>query len=404
MNKNRKHAQKGYDMKTRKILAFTLPAALAAAFAASSFGFAGYAMQIHPQTMEEAWAWQKDHYDISWYEDTNPVEYTVKSYDGYVLHVTLMHSLQPRPASSSASPAAGSSSAASTAVGSSAAGSSAAGSSASSLAAGSSAASSSASSPAVGSSSASSTAVGSSSASSTAVGSSAAGSSADSSPARQASCRYVICSHGYTDNRYGTLKYAKIYLDLGYNVISYDLRGHGKNEKTFCTYTVREAQDLNALIEDTYKRYGENIELGLHGESLGAATSVAVLGYTQRPDFVVADCGFADIENVLKGGLRAMNPVLTFMLKPASLAAKIKYGYSFSQMRPIDALKDNQVPVLFIHGEDDTFIPPENSERMSKATKGYTELHLIPGAVHAKSILTEPDQYREYVTDFLRKL
>ena len=41
--------------------------------------------------------------------------------------------------------------------------------------------------------------------------------------------RYVILTHGYTDNRYGTLKYMKIYLDLGFNCICYDLRGHGEN-------------------------------------------------------------------------------------------------------------------------------------------------------------------------------
>lgn len=314
-------------MKAGKVLKILVPAALAGAFVCSSVKFADYAVSIKPQTLEEAWNWQKDHYDVSWYEDTDPEEYTVRSYDGYELHAVLMHAPKKGAAPS---------------------------------------------------------------------GNASAG-------------RYVICSHGYTDNRYGTLKYAKIYLDLGYNVIAYDLRGHGKNEKTFCTYTVREAQDLFALIRDTFDRCGDDITLGLHGESLGAATSVAVLKYTrglpsQKISFVVADCGFADIINVLKGGLKAMNPALVPMVYPASLAAKIKYGYSFTSMRPIDSLKGNQVPICFIHGEDDTFIDPDNSERMSKTTAGYSEVHLIPGAAHAKSVLTEPEMYKGYVADFLTKL
>ena len=46
--------------------------------------------------------------------------------------------------------------------------------------------------------------------------------------------RYVIISHGYTDNRIGSLKYAREYLTLGFDVILYDLRGHGLNAPTFC--------------------------------------------------------------------------------------------------------------------------------------------------------------------------
>lgn len=312
-------------MKSTITLNILIPAAVAGAVSVPAFGFADYAVSIKPQTLEEAWNWQKNHYDVSWYKDTDPVEYTIDSYDGYQLHVVRMH--VPGLAESSISRQAGEGS--------------------------------------------------------------------------QTGRKFVICTHGYTDNRYGTLKYAKIFLDMGYDVIAYDLRGHGKNKKTFCTYSIREAKDLNCLIEDTYARYGEDITLGLHGESLGAATSIAVLKYTQKPAFVVADCGFAEIVNVLKGGLKNMNPALVPMVYPASLASRIKYGYSFTDMRPIDSLKDNHVPVLFIHGADDTFIDPQNSKHMAEATAGYSELHLVPGAVHAKSILTQPEAYREYVRNFL---
>jgi hypothetical protein len=58
---------------------------------------------------------------------------------------------------------------------------------------------------------------------------------------------------------------------------------------------------------------------------------------------------------------------------------------------------------LFIHGAEDNFILPENSEKMSKATKGYSELYLIPGAAHAMSVLTDPEQYKKYVVDFIAR-
>lgn len=214
--------------------------------------------------------------------------------------------------------------------------------------------------------------------------------------------RCVIISHGYTDNRVGSLKYSWLYLKQGFDVIIYDLRGHGLNAPTFCTYSVRERKDLLALIQDSRKRYPNLSLLGIHGESLGAATSIAALEEKPPIDFVVADCGFSDIVPVLRGGLKGMH-LPAFMVSVASVCAKIRYGYSFSEMRPIDSLKENQIPILFIHGADDTFILPEHSEKMKAATKGYAEIHLIPGAGHAMSVLSDREAYMQYVREFLNR-
>lgn len=214
--------------------------------------------------------------------------------------------------------------------------------------------------------------------------------------------KYIILSHGYTDNRYGSLKYAKMYLDEGFHCIIYDLRGHGLNHPHCCTYSILEGQDLALLVKDTRRRYGETITLGMHGESLGAATTIRALMHTDQADFAVADCGFSEITGILKAGITRMHlPV--WLVSCASAANRIHYGYFYSQMRPIEALEKNQIPILFLHGADDTFILPKNSEQMQKATKGYSELHLIPGAGHAQSILKEPALYAEYIHQFLEK-
>lgn len=294
-----------------KILLIVL-CALALLTLALGFFLAKFSMGIRRQTLEQARAWQEEHYDISWYDGLQKEDYTVASEDGYVLHVQKL--TNPQPAK-----------------------------------------------------------------------------------------RYILISHGYTDNRFGSLKYARMYLDLGFNVILYDLRGHGENEPTFCTYSVRESMDLNALIRDCRARYPEAEEFGLHGESLGCATSIAVLKYHPPVDFVVADCGFSEITSVLQGGLKGMH-LPPFLVYVASLCAKLRYGYSFDQMRPIDSLKDNRVPILFIHGEADDFILPAHSRAMAQATAGYSELHLIQGAGHAASVLTDPELYRQYVRDFLRTI
>ena len=214
--------------------------------------------------------------------------------------------------------------------------------------------------------------------------------------------RYMVISHGYTDNRFGDLKYAKMYLDLGFNLVMYDLRGHGENAKAATTYGVREAVDLLHVIEDTRIRYKNIAMLGLHGESLGAATTLTCLKYKPVVDFAVADCPFAEIHNVLKKGLHdsVFAPILIFL---GSIGAKLRFGVSFEEMKPILALKDNIVPFLCIHGAADDFIVPDNSKRLCEATKGPAELCLIDGATHAVSVLTDPEKYRKTVKAFLEK-
>jgi hypothetical protein len=214
---------------------------------------------------------------------------------------------------------------------------------------------------------------------------------------------YVILSHGYTDNRFGSLKYVKMYLDLGYNCIIYDLRGHGENQPTFTTYGILEGEDLAKLVEDTRNRYPYLRFLGLHGESLGAATTLTSLKYAPDVDFAIADCGFSDIDNVLREGYKNAHAPL-FLVDLANLGSRLRYHYSLKDMRPVDSLDQNEIPVLFIHGADDNFILPKNSKDMYERTKGIRDLHLIPGAGHAESILTDPAEYKQFVEAFLKRI
>ena len=144
--------------------------------------------------------------------------------------------------------------------------------------------------------------------------------------------KYVILTHGYSDNRFGSLKYMKIYLDRGYHCIIYDLRGHGENEKTWTSYGVREGRDLVRLIEDTRKRYDTIEVLGLHGESLGGASTVSALGHTQDVDFAVVNGNYA-IEAGLGDAIGVINtyavdgcmPDMTILLRldPAKGSSRI---------------------------------------------------------------------------------
>lgn len=219
--------------------------------------------------------------------------------------------------------------------------------------------------------------------------------------------KFVIISHGYTSTRYGALKYLNKWMELGYNCVIYDDRHHGMNRADFftpCTLGVKESKDLMAVIDDTYRRYGEDIYLGLHGESMGSALQITALKYKPKVHFIFNDCGFAEVTNVLKVGMCDIFHLPGWLIYPASFVCTILYGWSFTKNRPIDSLKDNTIPICFIHGEDDDFIRCSNSKEMAAANPAYSELHLFPGAKHAESMYKDEPRYLEIMKAFLNKV
>ena len=177
---------------------------------------------------------------------------------------------------------------------------------------------------------------------------------------------YVVLSHGYTSTRYGMYKYAALWRKLGYNCVLYDNRGHGANKPTTITFGVRESRDLMAVIEDTYERYGRDIHIGLHGESMGAGLQLMTLSHGPKVDFIVNDC-----------------------------------GYSFTEVQPIERLRTNEIPICFVHGTSDTFTAHWRSEKMYEANKGYKELHLFEGVDHAECIMHDATRYFDMMKKFV---
>lgn len=223
-------------------------------------------------------------------------------------------------------------------------------------------------------------------------------------PAAEPGDQYVIISHGYTSNRMGSLKYMHLFREMGYNCLIYDNRSHGDNRRGICTMGKRENGDLVAMIRYVHRRFGDDIYLGLHGESMGAALQIMALREKPRIQFIINDCGYARMMDVITYNARAILHLPRWICYPASLASLCYFGFSYTELNPIDALKDNQVPICFIHGAKDDFILCSHSEQMHAMTQGYSELHLFPEAKHALSIDSDEEHYAQVVHDFLQKI
>ena len=215
--------------------------------------------------------------------------------------------------------------------------------------------------------------------------------------------KVVIISHGHGDNKYTGVRFLQTFRQLGYTTIIYDLRGHGHNAPFTCTMGLNESQDLIEVLDAVKKRY-PRAQIGLHGLSMGCATTVMALKYKPDIDFVVADCGYGILKNVCYDVLKSIkNP--KWMFTPVNWANRLRFGYNADTVNPIDALVDNKVPILFIHGSADDFISPSQSEWMYELNKGtQKELHLVPEAGHAQSWNHDPEEYKNIIQTFLTKI
>ena len=215
--------------------------------------------------------------------------------------------------------------------------------------------------------------------------------------------KVVIISHGHGDNKYTGIRFLQTFRNLGYSTVIYDLRGHGRNEPYVCTMGLNESKDLMEVIDAVKDRF-PGAEIGLHGLSMGCATTVMALKYKPDVKFVVADCGYGILENVCEDVLKGIRQPKKMFI-PVDWTNRIRFGYSASKVNPIDSLVDNEIPILFIHGANDDYIVPQQSEWMYELNKGERkELHLVPGAGHAHAWNVDPEAYERIIADFLARI
>lgn len=214
----------------------------------------------------------------------------------------------------------------------------------------------------------------------------------------------VIIAHGITATLYHAVKYLWPFRDLGFNALLIEHRNHGRSGGTNTTFGYYEKEDLNAWVDFLKSTYGDEMLVGAHGESMGAAIALQHAILDPRIAFVVADCPFADAGEEFTYRLKEDYHLPRFPVIPfISFITKLRTGFAFRKAAPIKGMPTLATPVFFIHGEDDTYIPPEASVRLYEAKREPKKLWLVPGAGHAESQPTQPDAYARLVGEFLEE-
>lgn len=215
--------------------------------------------------------------------------------------------------------------------------------------------------------------------------------------------KWMIFCHGITENKYNSIKYMNLFLKKGFNAVLYDHRRHGASGGKSSSYGYYEKWDLEAIINELKKRQGKDVYFGIHGESMGAVTAL-LYGGSVKDDaaFYVADCPFSTLRAQVLYRLREETPLPSWFVMPIGNAfLKIRDGYCFQDVSPIDAVRQIVHPVMFIHSKLDAFIPASMTQALYEAKPGKKQLWLAEKGGHAQSFNENQEEYETYIDQFL---
>jgi hypothetical protein len=216
----------------------------------------------------------------------------------------------------------------------------------------------------------------------------------------------VLLLHGQADNRAGMLAYAALFLSSGYSVLLPDARAHGQSDGPIATYGVLEADDIHRWLLSIEKEDHPHCIYAL-GNSMGAAELLNSL--PANPDLcaAVAESSFSSFRAAAYDRLGQQfhtGPWLgRTLLRPALpiaiLYARLRYHIDLAQFSPELAAAHTRVPILLIHGQADTNLPPAHSERI-KADNPSIELWEPLHATHCGALGSDPEEYQRRVLNW----
>ena len=214
--------------------------------------------------------------------------------------------------------------------------------------------------------------------------------------------KIAILCHGFGYAKYGSIKYAGIFLKLGYKVVIYDHRNHGLSGKAHTSMGYYEKYDLKKVIDWCYDNYGANCTIVTHGESMGAATVLLHLGIDDRVKCVIADCAYSDLRLLLKHQLKQYYHLPYFLIPVESCITYLRAGFWYREVSPIEIVSRTNTPILFIHGKIDNLVPAEMSKQMYACKKKNKAIYLVAGARHADCYCVNHAGYEQKVEEFLK--
>lgn len=221
------------------------------------------------------------------------------------------------------------------------------------------------------------------------------------SPVRKA----VICFHGYTGEGLSNhIAIADYFLKRGYAMLLPDARAHGESEGEYIGFGCLDRKDAHAWIRWLVGECGEDVAILLHGTSMGGATVLMASGLELPSNVkgIVSDCGFTSPKEVFTHVLNHMYHLPAFpAIQGADLLNRKLAGYGMDECNARREVRKAKVPILFIHGSADTFVPCSMCDELYDNCASPKRKLIVQGAAHAESYYKDMEAYEKALTEFM---
>lgn len=218
----------------------------------------------------------------------------------------------------------------------------------------------------------------------------------------------ALMVHGINAWHGSRLYGSQVYFEEGYNILAVDQRMYGESEGTYCTMGYKESDDMMLWMKLLTEEKGQK-QIIMDGVSMGSATVMVCSGRDDLPDEVigiVADCGYTSTKDMMEHQLRHgyRIPVSFPFVDLVKLYAERIGKFPVDERTPLQMVAKAKVPMLFIHGTADTFVPYDMVDELYNACVSEKDILRVEGAVHALSCLKDPNGYKDAVKAFIHKV
>ncbi len=219
--------------------------------------------------------------------------------------------------------------------------------------------------------------------------------------------KFAILVHGYYVSHKDMNAQADIFLKNDFNVFAPDLRSHGESSGKIISMGYYDKDDVILWIKKLIEIYGKNIEIVLYGISMGGATVCMASGedLPKNVKCVISDCAYDNAYEQFRYILKEKIKLSDFViLDMASRFIKIKGKYDLKKIDPKSAVEKSKLPILFIHGTTDEFVPSYMVKKLYNASnKKKCEIYLVENAGHGESLAKDVEQYENKMMTFTKK-
>ncbi len=212
-----------------------------------------------------------------------------------------------------------------------------------------------------------------------------------------------ILFHGYHGNADRDLSGGvKRCFAIGRNALVVNQRGSGPSDGSVITFGVKERRDCVAWVNYAVERFGKDIKIVITGISMGASTVMMAAAEDLPPNVVcvLADCGYTSAREIIQRIMRNMHLPVRLFYPLVKLSARLFGHFDLEETSPMEAMKKSRVPVIFIHGEADDFVPCDMSRALYEACASQKKLVTIPDAGHGLAYPLAQEGYKNALLAF----